>query len=259
MELTEIPLSRISVSEFNARKDLDAGTEDTGIQDLQDSIRERGLLSPVTVRPQPDGNYEVVAGQRRVLACRQLGMASIPAIVRDDVGDTDATVISLVENVHRADMSPIDKARAYQRIQDTYGSYAEVARQAGVSAQTVRKYLSLLRLHPEIQRSISTTAGPAGVAAMSRLAETFAPDQHVHVLERLKGFKQDIQIEVMKASRGDLDQLEEVRAQAIGGAFDARLCRDGLCFKMPDDLKPAIASLLEDRPHDFAKRIRELA
>ena len=259
MEITDVPLSAITVSDFNARKDLSSGIEDAGIRELADSIRVRGLLSPITVRRRGDGGFELIAGQRRLLACQQLEMRSIPAIVRDDLDDTDATVISLVENVHRADMSPIDKARAYDRIHDRYGTHAEVARQTGVSAQTVKKYLSLLALHPAIQEQISTSQGPVGVAAMSRLSETFAPGRQVRALEMIGGFKQDIQVAILKASGGDIDRLEELRESALSGAFDARLCRDGLCFVMPDDLKSLIGALAEDQPGDFEMAIRSLA
>lgn len=259
MELTDIALSAITVSDFNARKDLSAGTEDTGIRELADSIRDKGLLSPIMVRRQANGGFELIAGQRRFLACQQLQMPSISAIVRDDLDDTDATVISLVENVHRADMSPIDKARAYQRIHDRYGTYAEVARQAGVSAQTVKKYLSLLALHPAIQERISTAQGPVGVAAMSRLSETFSPEHQEQVLDRIGGFKQDIQVEILKSSAGDIERLEELRESALSGAFDTRFCRDGLCFMMPDDLKPIIRALAEDHASDFETTVRSLA
>ena len=70
----------------------------------------------MTVVAGPDGYYDLIAGQRRFLACKKIGKTTIHAIVRDDLDDADATVISLVENVHRADLSPMDKARAYQSI-----------------------------------------------------------------------------------------------------------------------------------------------
>lgn len=176
MEVTELPLSAIRVSEFNTRKDLNAGTEDVDTRDLADSIRENGLLNPITVRRNADGAFDVIAGQRRLLACRELGWRTISAIIRDDMDDENARVASLVENIHRAEMNPIDKARAYQAILEHYGSDQDVSRRAGVTVQTVRKYLHLLKLAPSIRGELGTRQGPAGVSAMARLAQMFLPE-----------------------------------------------------------------------------------
>jgi ParB family chromosome partitioning protein len=127
LEVKEISINLINVSSLNTRKDLGAGTEDTSLADLALSISEKGLLSPITVLKNDDGTYDLIVGQRRFLACKQLGLKTIPAIIREKMDDTDATVLSLVENVHRADMSPIDKARAYQKIYERYEDYAIVA------------------------------------------------------------------------------------------------------------------------------------
>ena len=121
MEVREIEIDRITVSAQNTRKKLDAGQEDSSLEDLANSIREKGLLSPIVVRIIGAGTYKLIAGQRRLLACRKLAMHSIPAIVRTDLDDTDAAAISLIENVHRADMDPLDKARAFQQLSEHYG------------------------------------------------------------------------------------------------------------------------------------------
>ena len=253
MEVTELPLSAIRVSELNTRKDLDAGTEDADIQDLADSIRENGLLNPVTVRRNADGAFDVIAGQRRLLACRELGWRTISAIVRDDMDDEGARVASLVENIHRAEMNPIDKAQAYEAILKHYGSDTDVSRRAGVTVQTVRKYLQLLKLEPSIQKRIGTKQGPAGVSAMSRLAQMFLPEQQEEALRLIKGFRQDIQIKIITESGGDLDELKALRTQAMKGAFDTRVCHDGLCFDMPPEMKEEIQERLELR---MARRLR---
>lgn len=143
MEIQEIPINHIRVSNANVRKDLQAGNEDTGLRDLANSIRENGLLSPITVKPLTGGIYDLVIGQRRFLACRdELSWDTIPATVRDNLDDTTAVVLSLVENVQRADMAPIDKAKAFQGIYSQYGDYSRVAKETGVSPQTIRRYLS---------------------------------------------------------------------------------------------------------------------
>ncbi len=169
METRDIELSAIRVSDLNTRKDLDAGTEDASLTDLANSIKENGLLNPITVRSGSDGQYDLIAGQRRFLACRQLGMETISVIVRDDLADTDAAVVSLVENVQRADMSPIDKAMAYQGIYDKHGSERRVAKETGVTLKTVRRYMALLKLAPSIRDRMTTSEGPAGVGTLEVL------------------------------------------------------------------------------------------
>jgi ParB family chromosome partitioning protein len=116
MRQIDISLDKLFVSALNARKDLRAGQEDSGIEELASSIRQQGLLSPPIVRPTLDGRFEVLVGQRRLLACRKIGFDPVPCLVREDLGDSDAVTLSLVENVHRADMHPLDKARALKAL-----------------------------------------------------------------------------------------------------------------------------------------------
>ncbi|MDI6698099.1 MAG: ParB/RepB/Spo0J family partition protein [Candidatus Saccharicenans sp.] len=260
MEVRDIKVADIRLSEFNIRKDLDAGTEDTGLEDLTASIKDKGLLNPIIVRRRDDGTYELIAGQRRFLACQRLGWESIPAIIRDITDDTDATILSLIENVHRADLNPIDKARAYQKIYEKYKDYNKVAKETGVSASTIKKYLMLLKLVPSIQEKLTTAEGPAGIGTLSKIAETFAPEEQEEVLDRIGGFKQQIQFEMIKRSGGDVDKLEDLREQAIEGAFDTRLCR-GLddCSFIPKELresvKDAIKKFEEERDKESFKDI----
>src|SRR3972149_1536377 len=108
MEIRDIKLSVIRVSDLNTRKDLGAGIEDSGLDDLAKSISEKGLLNPITVKKNSDDTYDLIAGQRRFIACQKLGWETIPAIIREIADDVDGTIISLIENVHRADMNPID-------------------------------------------------------------------------------------------------------------------------------------------------------
>src|ERR1700722_3412777 len=112
MHTTSIPLSKLVVSTLNVRKTLDVGQEDSNVEELAASIREKGLLSPLTVRPLADGRFEILVGQRRYLACKLVPLDPVPCLIREGLSDTDAISLSLIENVHRADMHPIDKAKA---------------------------------------------------------------------------------------------------------------------------------------------------
>jgi len=237
MEIKEIKLSEIRISDLNTRKDLEAGTEDSSLIDLVNSIKGKGLLSPITVRKSRDNTYDLIVGQRRFLACQKLGWASIPAIVRDFSDDTDATILSLIENVHRADMGSMDKARAYRAIYEKYKDYNKVASETGVSAPTIKKYLSLLNLTPSIQERLSTSDGPKGTEALSKLAELYKPEEQEGALARLSGFSQQIQLEMLKRSGGDLTKLKELKDQALEGAFDIHRCRSlDECVFIPQEL-----------------------
>ena len=224
MRQMTIALDRLIVSALNARKDLHAGQEDSGIDELASSIRQQGLLSPPIVRPTPDGRYEVLVGQRRLLACRKLGLDPVPCLIRDDLGDTDAVALSLVENVHRADMHPLDKARALKGLYDRHQSYERVARETAWSVSTIRKYIQLLALPEELQDRLGTANGPSGVGTLARLASTFSGDEAVEVYDRISGFTQRIQEEILKRSAGDIEAIDELVEEAHEGAFDVRRC-----------------------------------
>jgi len=219
-----ISLKKLFVSELNTRKNLQAGQEDSDIAELAANIRQKGLLQPLVVRPGSGGRYEVVIGQRRLLACQQIGYDPVPCRVYDDLTDADAVALSLVENVHRADMHPIDKARALKALHDRYRSYERVAKETGLSAATVSKYVQLLSLPEELQQKISTAEGPARVSALAKLAGTFSGEEAVEVYEKISGFKQSIQEEIIKRSGGDLSRIDDLVQEAQEGAFDTRFC-----------------------------------
>lgn len=242
----EIPMNKIIISDYNVRKDLHAGSEDSNIDDLAKSINEKGLLNPITIVDRRN-NYELIAGQRRFLACQLLGWETIPALIRSDVTEVDARIISLVENVHRADLHPLDKGRAYTQIYDVFGTYSRVSRETGVSIPTVRRYMYLLKLAPSIQELLTTSDGPAGVCTLAMLARVFPKfDDQEYVLERIGRFKQQVQMEILKRSEGDINKIDELVEQALGGCFGVVICR-GLegCPYIPDDCREEVLTIIK--------------
>lgn len=221
----DVPIEKISVSGLNTRKDLEAGTEDSTITDLAESIKSQGLLNPPTVR-QKGSRYELVAGQRRYLACRKLGWNTIPCFVRNDLSDAEATAISLVENVHRADMNPIDKANALNSLLDHHNKdFGKVAKETGIGVQTIKRYICLLELPEELRQRLSTAEGPAKVQAMALLVKTF-PDkaEMLEVYTKMAGFTQQVQTEIMKQSGGDFSKIEGLVELAHQGVFHTVAC-----------------------------------
>jgi ParB family chromosome partitioning protein len=144
-----LPVDRVLANPANPR----AVFGEAEIEDLARSIAEHGVVQPVVVRPTRDGNYEIIAGERRWRAARRAGLAEIPAIVRD-VDDRTALEIAIVENVQRTDLNPIEEARGYQQLLDEHGySQADLARVIGKSRSHVANTLRLLRL-PEPVRAM---------------------------------------------------------------------------------------------------------
>ncbi|QLH05994.1 hypothetical protein C5F50_02070 [Nitrosopumilus ureiphilus] len=132
------------------------------------------------VRKNKYGKYDLIAGQRIFLASKKIGLNTIPAIIRSDLNDTDATIISLIENVQRADMNPLDKDKAYKTIYEEYNDYTKVAQETEVSISTIKKYLTLLNLSSTLQDKLTTSDGPTGLGLYQNL------QKHFHLMNRKK-------------------------------------------------------------------------
>jgi ParB family chromosome partitioning protein len=147
--LQEIPIASIVANPQQPRQHFD----EESLAALAESIREVGVLQPVLVREQGDG-YELIAGERRWRAARRVGLQTVPAIIR--YAD-DAAVLqqSIVENVQREELNPLEEAAAYQQlIEDFELTHDEVSNRVGKSRATVTNMLRLLQLPPTIQRYV---------------------------------------------------------------------------------------------------------
>jgi len=148
--LDELPPASISPNRFQPRGHFD----EEALSHLADSIREVGVLQPVLVRPLGDGEYELIAGERRWRAARRVGLQTIPALVRE-TDDAAALEQALVENVHRDNLNPLEEAAAYQQLIEDFGlTHEQIAARAGRSRAAVSNTLRLLALPPAIQRMV---------------------------------------------------------------------------------------------------------
>lgn len=133
------------------------------LAELVASIREIGLLQPIVVRPK-GSSYELIAGERRLRACRELQMATVPAIIRQ-TEDEDMLRDALLENLHRADLNPLEEAAAYQQLLDDFGcTQEELAQRIGRSRPQVTNTLRLLRLPAQVQTRVAAGVITAGHA-----------------------------------------------------------------------------------------------
>ncbi len=146
----EIGIHAIEPNPYQPRREFSQDELD----ELAQSIRERGLISPVTVTER-NGKYVLIAGERRLRACKQLNMSTIPAYFRDVEGDEELMELALIENVQRENLNPIEEAMAYRALIERYGlSQETVAERIGKKRSTIANSLRLLKLPQEVRESL---------------------------------------------------------------------------------------------------------
>jgi ParB family transcriptional regulator, chromosome partitioning protein len=145
-ELRTLPVELIRPNPRQPRQSFDEGT----LLSLAGSLRERGMLQPVLVRPRPGGTYELIAGERRWRAAQIAGLDTVPAVVREHA-DRESLELALIENMAREDLNPVEEARACALLVDELGlSREEVGRRVGRSRVAVSNLLRLLDLPDEV-------------------------------------------------------------------------------------------------------------
>ena len=143
----EIPLDRIDRNPNQTRTSFDPEK----IAELAQSIAATGVVQPIVVRELPGGRYQLIMGERRWRASQAAGKATIPAIVRQ-VSDEQALEMTIVENLQRADLNPMEQARAYERLsRDFHMTQEQVAQRTGKDRATIANFLRLLKLTKSIQ------------------------------------------------------------------------------------------------------------
>lgn len=148
--LWQIPLNSIRPNPYQPRRDF----SHQDLEELIGSIKEHGLLQPLLVSEMEDGNYELIAGERRWRAMEILGWPTAPAIIRR-VKDSEKLELALIENIQRKDLNPVEEAFAYERLVDEFGlTHEEISRKVGKSRPYVSNILRLLTLPAEIQKGL---------------------------------------------------------------------------------------------------------
>ena len=203
LQLIEVPIDeRLADKPDNPRRKL------VDLDDLAESIKARGLLEPLLVvraeafaAAQPDAplgrgvEWVLLAGHRRRAAAVKAGLDRLPAIVRDDqAGPVDSAISTLVENVHRADLAPLEEARALSMLRDLGLPQREIAKQTGISQGQVSKRLQLLQMPAEVQEAVDV--GEVEVTTALMMAHEL-PDRS----EQLKA------LEVARAEQRPLDSV----------------------------------------------------
>lgn len=150
MKLLNLKIDKIVTNSNQPRKYFDNGK----MSELKDSIKNSGLLQPITVRKILNGKYEIVAGERRYRACRELGMESIP-VIEMNVGDARGYELSVLENIQRENLNPIEEAESYLMLMEVYGYTQEkLSEKLGKTRSSVSNKMRILKLPASVKEMV---------------------------------------------------------------------------------------------------------
>jgi ParB family chromosome partitioning protein len=160
-EVRTLPVTQLAPNRYQPRTNFD----ETGIEELSESIKSQGLIQPIVVTRLKSGSYTIIAGERRWRAAQRAGLTVVPVVERQVRDDRQLLELALVENVQRADLNPVEEAEAYRTLQENFQlSHEEIAARVGRSRAAISNTLRLLKLPPAVLdhlRSGRLTAGQA--------------------------------------------------------------------------------------------------
>ena len=174
--ISTVPLDKITANPFQPRKEFD----DDALNELAQSIKQQGVITPISVRRTADGTYQLIAGERRMRASQLAGLKEVPAYIRV-VTDTQMMEMALVENIQRADLNAMEVALAYQALIDECQlTHDQLSEKVGKNRSTITNYLRLLSLPAETQLALSNNK--ISMAHARALAGVEDVDKHLEIL-----------------------------------------------------------------------------
>jgi ParB family chromosome partitioning protein len=194
----EVALELIDPNPYQTRRRIN---EDS-LNELADSIRASGVVQPVVVRPGPNGRFQLVAGERRFLASKKAGKTTIPAVLRQ-ISNEQAMEITIIENLQREDLNPIEQARAFERLSREFGlTQEQIATRTGKDRASIANFIRLLKLPEALQEALEN-----GLLSFG----------HGKVLLGLVGFPQQLQDAAREAIQKQLSvrQTEELAGRLL--------------------------------------------
>ena len=260
--VNEIPLKNIAVNPFQPRTHFN---EDT-MNDLVASVKEHGIIQPITVRRAANNSFQLISGERRLRAAEKAGLKRIPAYVRE-AGDENMLELALVENIQREDLDAIEVSISYQRLIEEFDLTQEkLGERVGKKRATIANYLRLLNLPVEVQNAIrekKISMGHArallGIEDKELQIEVFtkilAQDLSVRQVETLargvKAVKKDEDKGEQEDGRSDYEDLREHLSYHFGATVEFKRSNKGMGrivipFKSDDDLQRIVS--IFDKP-----------
>jgi ParB family chromosome partitioning protein len=210
----EIPIESIDPNPYQTRRRIN----EAALEELVESIRASGVVQPVVLRPAANGRFQLVAGERRWHASKRAGKTTIPAVVRQ-ISNEQAMEITIIENLQREDLNPVEQARAFERLSREFGMTQEqIASRTGKDRASIANFIRLLKLPEEIQNALEAGALSFG---------------HGKVLLALAGFPEHME----RAAREVIEKQLSVRQteELVG-----RLLNPQVAEPKPDKATPII-------------------
>lgn len=229
--ILEIELDAIEINPFQPRTNFN----EEALRELSTSIKELGVIQPITVRKLDYNKYQLISGERRLRASKLAGLETIPAYIRI-ANDNESLVMALVENIQRHDLDPIEIALSYQRLMDEIQlTQEQMSDRVGKKRSTIANYLRLLKLDPIIQTGIrdgfiSMGHGRAIINIEDHDAQA---DIYQKIVSRnlsvretealVKSYQDSLKPAPAKPAKGELFKVEEEHSKAITNFFGAKV------------------------------------
>jgi ParB family chromosome partitioning protein len=254
--LEEIPIEFIQPGKYQPRVYF----AEESIAELSDSIKAQGIIQPIVLRPIANDRYEIIAGERRWRAAQLAGLAKVPAVIRT-VDDDSALAMSLIENIQREDLNPLEEATALQRLIDDFQfTHQEVADAVGKSRSAVTNTLRLTQLSPPVAEML--VAGDLEMGHARALLTLEAKEQVVvakQVVARGLNVRQTEELiraalkvavdgPVKPAQDADTKRLEQNLGQTLGQPVQIKHSRKGagklvICYSSLDELDGILSKM----------------
>ena len=202
--LLRLPVDDIRPNPNQPRKSFD----DEGLEELAESIRQVGLIQPLVVRRMQDG-FELVAGERRLRACKLLGMREVPCLVEETMVDQESAMVALIENLQRENLHYLEEADCYAQLIALYGlTQEELATRLGKSQSAVANKLRVLRLAPEVKEA---------------MLEARMTERHARALLKLRDEKTQLQvIDKVKNRSLSVKDTEKLVEKTLNKLYDEK-------------------------------------
>ncbi len=216
-QIVQLPVERIKINPYQPRHHFD---EDS-LKELMASIKQHGILQPLVVSPEGAGTWQLIAGERRLKATQLLGLKTVPAIVRQS-SEQEKLELSLIENIQRQNLNPIEEARAFLRLHDEFNLTQEaIAEQVGKSRSQIANFIRLLELPAVIQQALASGKITLGHAKVILSLD----DQH----EREKFFKAVMESDLtVKQTTWGVKRLKAKRTGATTKTTEFKIWEDQL-------------------------------